>query len=456
MRPTTLCVMETPETRYAWNGDVSLAYQVVGEGPVDLLYLPGGMSNVEFMWESTRYAAFLEQLASFSRLIVMDRRGTGCSERYSPSDVAPLEVGVDDVLAVLDDAGAQRAALYGFEETNFIVAMSAASHPDRFSHLVMLDPAPTWVRDDEITWEWTRRDWDRQIERFHEDWGRAALVTGSGTEVIPSLKHDEREQRWVAKFQRLTQSPGVCAAECRKNCDTDLRGILPSIHVPTLVLHRTDDSVVDVRSPRYVAEHITNARFIDVPGPDHIPFWDHTEELAAEIEAFVTGVRRSPTMDRVLATVLFTDIIGSTERQAAVGDHAWKSLLEQHHRIVRSALERWRGVENDTAGDGFYATFDGPARAIKCASEIVQQVRDLGIEVRAGVHTGECERIEDKFGGLAVTIGSRVAAHAGSSQVLVSQTVKDLVAGSGIVFTDAGVRELKGVPDAWHLYAASP
>lgn len=446
--------MGAPETRYAWNGDVSLAYQVVGDGSVDLLYLPGGLSNVDVMWESARYSIFLERLAAFSRLIVMDRRGIGCSERFSPSEVATLEVAVDDVLSVLDDAGSERSALFGFEETNFIVAMCAASHPDRFSHLAMLDPSPTWVRDDEITWEWTRREWDKQIELFHESWGRKSMAA-EHPEAIPSLVGDERELRWLEKFQRLTQSPGVCAAEARKNCDTDIRGILPSLHIPTLVLHRTGDDLVDVRSPRYVAEHIADARFVDLPGSDHIPFWDHTEELASEIEAFITGVRRGPTIDRVLATVLFTDIVGSTERQAALGDLGWKSLVYEHHRIVRSALDRWRGTENDTAGDGFYATFDGPARAINCASEIVARVRDIGIEVRAGIHTGECERIEDKFGGLAVTIGSRVASQAAASQVLVSHTVKDLVAGSGIEFEDAGIRELKGVPDSWHLYAVS-
>jgi len=443
--------MDTPETRFAWNGDVSLAYQVIGDGPVDLLYLPGALSNVDVMWESARYAAFLERLAAFSRLIVMDRRGMGCSERYSPSDVAPLEVAVEDVLSVLDDAGSEHAALFGFEETNYVVAMCAASHPERFSHLAMLDPSPTWVRDDEITWGWTRMEWDEQIALFHDRWGRRAMHTDIA-HVIPSIVSDDREQRWLEKFQRLSQSPGLCAAETRKNCDIDVRGILPSIHMPTLVMHREGDVVMDVRDPRYVADHIVDARFVEIPGADHIPFYDHTEELASEIEGFVTGVRHGPNVDRVLATVLFTDIVGSTERQASIGDHAWKSVVQEHHRIVRSVLERWRGTENDTAGDGFYAAFDGPARAIHCANEIAQRVRDIGIEIRAGIHTGECERMESKFGGLAVTIGSRVAAQAGPSEVLVSQTVKDLVAGSGLLFEDAGQHDLKGVPGPWRLY----
>lgn len=443
--------MRVPETRFAWNGDVALAYQIVSDEGIDLLYVPGGVSNVDVMWENNRYSSFLERLASFSRLIVMDRRGTGCSERFSPSEVAPLEVMVDDIVTVLDAAGSERAALFSFEEATDIVAMTAASRPDRISHLVMLDPAPCWVRNDEITWEWSRDRWDEQIKRFHETWGTEALGR-SLPEVIPSIAGNDREQRWIARFQRLTQSPGVAVAEMRKHCDTDLRGLLPTIHVPTLVLHRSDDQIVDVRSTRYVAEHVPNAALVEVPGRDHIPFWEETDALADEIGAFVTGVRPSVIDDRILATVLFTDIVGSTERQAAVGDHAWRAILSDHHQIVRASLERWRGVEHDTAGDSFYATFDGPARAIRCARDITEHVRELHIEVRAGVHTGECEVMGEKLGGLAVTIGARVMSHAGASEVLVSQTVKDLVAGSGFVLEDAGAHELKGVPDTWHLY----
>ena len=446
--------MRVPETKFAWNGDVALAYQIVSDHGSDLLYVPGGVSNVDVMWESSRYSGFLERLASFSRLIVMDRRGTGCSERFSPSEVAPLEVMVDDIITVLDAAGSERAALFSFEEAADIVAMTAASRPDRISHLVMLDPVPSWIRNDEITWEWSRERWDEQIQRFRDRWGTEALWRGT-PEVIPSIAGNDREQRWLARFQRLTQSPGVTVAEMRKHVDTDLRRLLPTIHVPTLVLHRTDDQVVDVRSTRYVAEHVPNAAFVEVPGRDHIPFWEETDALADEIGAFLTGVRPSVIADRILATVLFTDIVGSTERQVAVGDHAWRMILSDHHRIVRASLERWRGVERDTAGDGFYATFDGPARAIGCARDITEQVRELQIEVRAGIHTGECEVMGDTVGGLAVTIGARVMSHAGASEVLVSQTVKDLVAGSGFLFEDAGVHQLKGVPESWHLHRLS-
>ena len=308
------------------------------------------------------------------------------------------------------------------------------------------------MRDDEISWEWTRRRWDQQIALFQDTWGRTSIVEADTERVIPSIEGNQHEIQWLARFQRLTQSPGVAAAETRRNCDTDIRGILGSIHIPTLILHRVDDAVVDIRSARYVADHIEGAAFIEIPGADHIPFWEHTQELAEEIEEFLTGVRHAPETDLVLTTVLFTDIVGSTEKQAAMGDREWKRIVEHHHSIVRKALTRYRGVENDTAGDGFFATFDGPARAIRCAQEVVAGVGEIGLEIRAGVHTGECERIETKVGGLGVTIGSRVSSLANASEVLVSQTVKDLVAGSGLAFEDAGEHTLKGVPDRWRLY----
>jgi class 3 adenylate cyclase/pimeloyl-ACP methyl ester carboxylesterase len=430
---------------------VSLAYQVVGDGEIDLLYVPGGVSNVDIMWESPYYSRFLRQLSSWARLIVMDRRGVGVSERFSPEDVAPLEVMVDDVMTVLDAVGSERAALFAFEDANSMAAMTAASRPERISHLLLLDPSPSWVRNDEITWEWSRSQWDDQILLFRDAWGREELASRT-PEVIPSLVGNPRESRWLARFQRLTQTPGAAVAELRKYCDTDLRRILPTIHVPTLIMHREADVVVDERSPRYVADHIPGAKFVTIPGSDHIPFWDHTEELLEEIETFVTGVRRVPMSDRVLATVLFTDIVGSTERQASIGDRDWRTVLESHHATIRDCLQRWRGVEHDTAGDGFYATFDGPARGIECAREITRLVRDIGVEVRAGLHTGECEVVDGKVAGLTVTIGARVAALAGPSQVFVSQTVKDLVAGSGVTFLDAGQHTLKGVPDTWRLY----
>jgi len=442
--------VELPETRYAWNGDIALAYQVVGSGPVDLMYLSGTLSNVEAIWESRRCAHFLGRLASFSRLIVMDRRGTGCSERFSPKDIAPLEVMLDDVLAVLDAVGSRRCALLAWEETNFLVCMAAASRPDRVSHAILLDPSAAWIRDDELTWEWSHREWDEQIRKIRDEWG--VTVHGFVAAAIPSMIDDERETRWLNRFARLTQSPGVSVAEMRKYCETDVRGILSSIRVPTLVLHRQDDAIVDARSPAYVAEHIPGATLAEVPGRDHLPWGENTDELVEEIEEFLTGERHAREPDVALATVLFTDIVGSTERQAALGDEGWKDLIQRHHALIRDALARWRGVENDTAGDGFYATFGGPARAIRCALEIGDRIRGLGLEIRAGIHTGECQVVDGKYSGLAVTIGARVAASAGASEILTTQTVKDLVAGSGLAFEDAGEHELKGVPERWRLY----
>jgi class 3 adenylate cyclase len=444
--------MEPPDMEYAWNGDVSLAYQVVGEGSIDLLYIPGVLSNVEVMWESRRYAHFLERLASFARLIVMDRRGCGCSERFSPKEVAPLEVMMDDVLVVLDAVGSERAALFGYEETNFLICMTAASRPDRVSHAILLNPSPTWMRDDEITWEWSHREWDAQIDRLRRSWGRQEGIVERAPIAFPSIIGDDRELRWITRFARLTQSPGVAVAETRKYCETDVRAVLPSIHVPSLILHRADNAMEDVRSARYVADRIPDARLVEVPGRDGLPWGEEADALVEEIEEFVTGVRHAPEADLVLSTVLFTDIVGSTERQAALGDRSWKDLVEQHHVLIRNSLARWRGVENDTAGDGFFATFDGPARAIRCAQEIAQHVRSLGIEIRSGIHTGECEVVDGKRSGIAVSIGARVASNAAPSEVLVSQTVKDLVAGSGLTFEDRGEHELKGVPDRWRLY----
>jgi class 3 adenylate cyclase len=444
--------VERPETRYAWNGDIALAYQVMGNGPIDLLYLPGVISNVGVMWESARYSRFLERLASFSRLIVMDRRGYGCFERFSPRDVAPLEVMMDDLMAVLDEVKSERTALFGYEDTNFVVCMSSATRPDRVSHAILLNPSPTWIRDDEITWEWSHREWDEQIDQTRRLWGTPGLMAELGAKVFPSIVGDDRELEWMARFERLSQSPGAAVAETRKYCETDVRGVLPSMHVPSLVLQRPDDAFIDARSPRYVADRIPDARFMEIPGRDHLPWGEEMDALVEEIEEFLTGVRHAPEPGFVLATILFTDIVGSTERQAAVGNREWNELVRRHHALTRESLERWRGIENDTAGDGFFATFDGPARAIRAALEIVQRVRALGIEVRAGIHTGECEIVDGKHSGLTVSIGARVASNAAPSQILVSQTVKDLVAGSGLHFEDAGEHELKGVPDRWRLY----
>jgi pimeloyl-ACP methyl ester carboxylesterase len=436
-----------PETRFAWHGDVSLAHQVIGEGAMDLLYIPGWLSNVDVMWESPEYESFLRRLATFSRLIVMDRRGYGCSERFSSHDIDPLEVHVDDAIVVLDSVGSERAAFFSFDEGTFIGCLLAASWPDRISHLVMLDPSPSWTRNDEIPWEWSAEQWRAKVDVDRRDWGSFEALRRDEPDT------PERVLRWEAKFNRQSQSPGAGAAEALKYSETDVRAVLPSIRVPTLVLHGKNrpSTSVDVRSPRYVAEHIPDARFVEIAA-GHLPWNEGAELLSDEIEGFLTGTHAHPSLERVLTTVLFTDIVGSTDTAAQIGDRAWRALQSMHHTIVRRELERFRGQERDTSGDGFFATFDGPARAVRCAKAIAEDVRSVGLTIRAGAHTGEVEITPEGPSGISVHIGARVAALAGSNEVWTSSTVRDLTAGSGLEFEDVGEHELKGVPNRWRLY----
>ncbi len=441
-----LCEM-IPETRFAWHGDVALAHQVVGEGATDLLYIPGWLSNVDVMWESPEYESLLRRLASFSRLIVMDRRGYGCSERFSPHDVDPLEVHVDDAIAVLDAVGSERAAFFSFDEGTFIGCLLAASRPDRISHLAMLDPSPCWTSNEEIPWEWSAEQWRAKVEQDRRDWGSYEAFRRDDPDT------PERTLRWEAKFNRQSQSPGAGAAEALKYSATDVRAVLPSIRVPTLVVHGKErpSTSIDVRSPRYVADHIPGARFVEIAA-GHFPWGEGSDLLTDEIEGFLTGTRSHPSLERVLTTILFTDIVGSTHLAAEIGDQAWRDVRRKHHDIVRLELDRFRGHERDTAGDGFFATFDGPARAVRCAQAIEERVQTVGLAIRAGVHTGEIEITPEGPSGISVHIGARVAALAGSNEVWASSTVRDLTAGSGLVFEDVGEHELKGVPDPWRLY----
>jgi pimeloyl-ACP methyl ester carboxylesterase/class 3 adenylate cyclase len=436
-----------PETRFAWHGDVALAHQVVGEGAMDLLYIPGWLSNIDIMWESPEYESLLRRLGSFSRLIVMDRRGYGCSERFSPHDVDPLEVHVDDAMAVLDAVGSERAAFFSFDEGTFIGCLLAASRPDRISHLAMLDPSPCWTSNEEITWEWSAEQWRAKVEQDRRDWGSYEAFRRDDPDT------PERTLRWEAKFNRQSQSPGAGAAEALKYSATDVRAVLPSIRVPTLVVHGKErpSTSMDVRSPRYVADHIPGARFVEIAA-GHFPWGEGSDLLTDEIEGFLTGTRSHPSLERVLTTILFTDIVGSTHMAAEIGDQAWRDVRRKHHDIVRLELDRFRGHERDTAGDGFFATFDGPARAVRCAKAIGERVQTVGLAIRAGVHTGEIEITPEGPSGISVHIGARVAALAGSNEVWASSTVRDLTAGSGLVFEDVGEHELKGVPDPWRLY----
>jgi class 3 adenylate cyclase len=443
----------TPETRYARSGDVNIAYQVTGEGPLDLVYVPGWVSNVELMWEEPAMAHFLGRLASFSRLILFDKRGTGLSDHVSNDELPPLEQRMDDVRAVLEAVGSERAALFGHSEGGNMCVLFAATYPERTAALVTLGCfAKRRDPDDDYPWAPTAENREETVEDVERNWGH--LRQQDVEYYAPSRVGDEQFARNLERYLRRSASPGAAAALVRMNSYIDIREVLPAIQVPTLVLHRTGDHDVNVAEGRYLAARIPGAKFVELAGDDHWIAAGDVDAIADEIEEFLTGTRPVPEPDRVLATVLFTDIVGSTARAAALGDRRWRDLLGAHDTAVRRELERFRGREVDTAGDGFLATFDGPARAVRCAISAGEAIRKLGVEIRAGIHTGECELDGPKVRGIAVHTGARIASLAGPGEVLVSQTVKDLVSGSGLAFEDRGTRELKGVPGEWRVYAA--
>jgi pimeloyl-ACP methyl ester carboxylesterase len=437
-----------PETRYARSGDVSIAYQVVGDGPIDLVFVMGWVSHLDWFWEEPSFARFLKRLASFSRLILFDKRGTGLSDRLPTERLPTLEERMDDVRAVMDAVGSERAALLGVSEGAPLCALFAATYPERTRALTIVGGYARRLRADDHPWAPTREEREELISHMQEAWGTPVLLA----DRAPSVEHDEGFRRWWADYLRLSASPGAVVALTRMNMDIDLRHVLPAVRVPTLVLHRVGDRSIDVAYGRYLAEHIPQAKFVALPGEDHLPFVGDQEEILGEIEEFLTGERHEPPLDRVLATVVFTDIVGSTQKAAELGDAPWRDLLDRHDALVRRALQRHRGREVGTAGDGFLAAFDGPARAVRFAQEAGTAVRTLGLELRAGVHTGEVEVAGDDLRGIAVHIGARVASEAGAGEVLVSQTVKDLVAGSGLEFEDRGAHELRGVPGTWRIY----
>lgn len=440
--------MEMPQTQYAKTHDgIHIAYQTLGEGPVDLVYLAPWISHLEINWQEPRNARFLRRLASFSRLLLFDRRGNGMSDPV-PIDAPPgLELRMDDALAVMDAVGAERAVLYGASESGALAGLFAASYPDRTVALVIHGSTPRYAWAPDWPWGETQEAHDREMAAIDAGWGSDDYMR----DQFPDIADDPALARWLAELLRRSMSPGAALAYERMIWEIDVRDILTSIHVPTLIIHRELD---EPEANRYLAEQIPGARYARLPGSEHWDILGDQDVLLDEIEAFVRSVQdEESTLNRVLATILFTDIVGSTEMAARLGDRRWRDVLERHNAAIRGLLGRYRGAEVDTAGDGFFATFDGPARAAKCAGAIVNAVKPLGIEVRAGVHTGEVETIEGKTGGLAVVIGARVASIAGPGEVLVSSTVKDLVAGSGLVFDDRGVHQLKGVPDPWHLYA---
>jgi class 3 adenylate cyclase len=432
-----------PETRYAKSGDVHIAYQVIGNGPLDLVFVPGFISHVDHVWDEPRWAGFLERLASFSRLICFDKRGTGLSDRVSA--IPTLEERMDDVRAVMDAVGSERAAFFGISEGGPMSLLFAATYPDRTIALTLFGSYalfPTAVMSPEKLADF--------LERVEESWGTGKLVPN----FAPSLAEDAAFISWWARFERLGASPSAVKTLMRMNSEIDIRGVLPAIHVPTLILHRAGDARVNVAAGRYLAQHIAGARYIELPGNDHLFCAGDSRRILDEIEEFLTGSRSHSEMERALATVLFTDIVGSTERAVALGDHEWRRLLETHHARVRRELVRFRGKEIKTLGDGFLATFDGPARGVRCAEAIRDNVHDLGLEIRSGLHTGEIEILPNDVGGIAVHVAARVAQLAGPGEVLTSSVLKELVAGSGLRFEDRGVHALKGLADGVRIFAA--
>jgi class 3 adenylate cyclase/pimeloyl-ACP methyl ester carboxylesterase len=433
------------EVRYARSEDVHIAYQVVGDGPVDLVYSPGIWSNLEIMWEWPAWADYLDRLASFSRLILFDMRGIGLSDRGSQAPI--LELQTNDIGAVMDAVGAETATIFGGARAGAMAMLFAATHPHRTRALILYAPIARTLAADDWPSGMSEQEQRRFVERFTAEMGTGENLDLQGPSFDPAFK------TWWARFERLVATPGAYQELANIFTPLDVRQVLPHIQAPTLVLHRAGDRIVKAAQGRAIAEAIQGARFVELPGKDHIPFLGNKDVLVDEIEEFLTGVRPAPETDRILATVLFTDIVGSTERASAMGDTAWRSLLQRHHAIVRKELQRFRGREVDTAGDGFLATFEGPARGIRCAEAIRGNLRGIGLDIRSGLHTGEVEIMGEGISGIAVHIGARVAALAKPGEILASSTVKDLVAGSGLIFEDRGSHQLKGVPDEWHLFA---
>jgi pimeloyl-ACP methyl ester carboxylesterase/class 3 adenylate cyclase len=447
--------VERPTTHYAKSGDASVAYQVVGEGPFDIVFVPGFVSHVELRWTVPSFAANLNQLASFSRLILFDKRGTGMSDRVAGAPT--LETRMDDLRAVMDAVGCRRAALFGVSEGAPMSLLFAATYPERTAALVLRSGFPRTMWAPDYPWGRTEEQYQRDLEHELRIYG----ARSEAEDLVRSLASwEERDVAAIVDYLRWCASPGALEALVLMNKQIDVRHVLPAIRVPTLILHGSDDTVIPIDVARYTAERVPGALLVEVPGAGHLHFGRYTAVVQSEVQHFLAqlweeGGWEESEPDRVLATVLFTDIVGASKHASELGDRAWRELLERHHALVRRQLVRFRGTEVDTAGDGFFASFDGPARAIHCASAIVEAVAELGLQLRGGLHTGECELVDGKVAGIAVYTGARVAAFARPGELLVSSTVKDLVAGSGIRFQDRGSHELKGIPGEWRLYAAA-
>jgi len=434
--------MEPIRTRYAKNGDINVAYQVFGEGNVDLVMVPGFISHIENYWDEPNLARWLRKVGSFARVILFDKQGTGLSDRSSK--VPGMDERMDDVRAVMDEVGVDQAALFGISEGGSLATLFAASHPERSKALILYGAFAQFK-----SWFPTQEALEGLFQYIDSAWGSGESMPM----FTPSMTEDPAFKEWWGKFERLGASPGAAKKIMRLNSQIDITDILPSVKVPTLVIHRADDVTVNVQGGRLLAERIPNAKYVELPGVDHLPMvGENSDRILDEMAQFLTGELRPIETESVLATVLFTDIVNSTKLAAELGNRQWRDLLERHHSLVRGELNRFRGQEIDTAGDGFFATFDGPARGIRCACAIRDAVLSIGITIRAGLHTGECEVLGDKVSGLAVHIGARVMNKADSGEVVVSGTVKDLVAGSGLRFNDCGKHVLKGIPGEWRLF----
>jgi class 3 adenylate cyclase len=442
--------MDSPTTQFAQAGDDLVAYQVVGEGPIDLFFMLGWVTSVDNLWELPAVARFLRRLASFSRLILFDRRGSGLSDRGLGT--LPFETIVDDMLAVMREIGSERTAIFAGGPDTRAAIMFAAAHPQCSTGLVTFNGHPASFRDDDYPWGATREQFAIELASMEEHWGNPAIHDMLFGKLAPSAANDPAAKAW---WRRILHSGSRREAmtNFRTIVEVDVRPLLGAVHVPTLVMHRTGNQMSLLGASRYRADRIPGARFLELPGEDQFPMFGDSDTVVEETQAFLTGARTAAEADRVLATVLFSDIVGSTERAASIGDRQWRDLLDAHDDLARKRVGEFRGRIVDHTGDGFLAQFDGPARAIRCALSLREGVRTLGLETRAGVHTGEVEVRGDNIGGIAVHIGARVAAKAGAGEVWVSRTVADLVVGSTLEFEDRGLHALKGVPGEWQLYA---
>jgi class 3 adenylate cyclase len=440
-----------PKTKYARSADVRIAYQITGDGPFDVVWAPGTMSHLDLDWEIPQRALFFERFSKFCRLIRFDKRGTGLSDR--PVHMATLEERTDDIRAVMDDVGIASANLFGVSEGGSMACLFAATYPQRVDSLLIWGAQARWIATDDHPWAQTLEEHNKMLAMVQDDWPSVEYITGPGAGMGKNAPREAVEA--VQRYMRAAASPSAVYAYEVMNGQIDTRPILPSIQARTLVMNRTGDPCARVQAARDMASRIPGAKFVEYPGNSHSIMLDDMDTVLSDIHEFITGERPVDSFDRVLATVLFLDIASSTERAAALGDTGWRNVLNSYYAIVRKELARYRGKETNTTGDSFLATFDGPARAVRCALALTIAVRQLGIEVRAGVHTGECELMGDNIGGIAVHAAARIMSKAEPGTVMVSRTVKDLVAGSGINFRDLGVHQLKGVPDEWHLFSAA-